>query len=864
MGKVSNELVEMIRRQVADRGIVVWYDPQRAYTAVVRRLNLQDTTILSYEEGFFRLRQQLEPFIEYVTNDGGLRPDADQPPSIVIYVPMARDECEHALIEAETIGVVLEPGSIRPECNTRIGLLVERIFARLAPAKAAHLARQADEGLLSLYDLDRMAEDAGSSATGVLQVIFGQVSVEEIILQFTASDVHDQAISEKNVMEDIKTLFHDELGLDCAPFESSSALREALRRHLLYNDLLLWIPDNDWPETLQQISLPTKPAQQDLIRHVCSAWRNRLDLMAFYVEAAEAVEKAGKLTAIDLPLSHLKLAETFPLLERRWLSHAATQLLGGNTAEVLGITKARKSLFWARQNPAFHMEWLVIESATTVSLETVRIRLDLKQRKWTCDDMVTAYACHAEPWMKMDRASRQMDARYALMEAMDEGATGLEKAVTVIRQQYADTVQTMSSAYAMAASAAEFTSRRFGRQTEIFKTAVQPLLEKDIKIAYFLVDALRFEMAAELREGFGMNYESQIEPLLGQLPGITAIGMAALLPKADQGISLEKKIGGLSVAVAGQTLPSRQARMTWLQEQAGVPTAVYRLGEVTKISPKRKKEIDAVRLVVVTSQEIDRLGEEGGGEEETRVYMDEVLEKLRRAIRSLSRAGVTHFVIAADHGFHFIDAMDPGLSMDSPGGDTVELHPRVWVGYGGGSADGYLRFKASDLELGGSLEVAFPRGLGTFKVKGGVGAYFHGGVSLQEHVLPLITALAKKTGPVVKADIRVKLSMAKAKITNRIFTVMLDAESIGLFPDGERRVRIDMVSGKTEVGSAVAAGYGFEESSRELTIVAGKLNVVTMMIQAMEIPKIVTLRVLDCESQFVLDSMKDIPVELSI
>ena len=45
----------------------------------------------------------------------------------------------------------------------------------------------------------------------------------------------------------------------------------------------------------------------------------------------------------------------------------------------------------------------------------------------------------------------------------------------------------------------------------------------------------------------------------------------------------------------------------------------------------------------------------------------------------MAATGFEHFVIAADHGFIFAEGLEPGLRMDPPGGDTLELHPRVWI-----------------------------------------------------------------------------------------------------------------------------------------------------------------------------------------
>ena len=106
---VSAAVEALLRRQVADRGLVVWYDPQQAYVGLSERIAIADCEILRYESGFFRLRERLEPLLECVNEDGTLKPDADIPPRAIVYVPMARQETAYALIETESAGVVVEP-----------------------------------------------------------------------------------------------------------------------------------------------------------------------------------------------------------------------------------------------------------------------------------------------------------------------------------------------------------------------------------------------------------------------------------------------------------------------------------------------------------------------------------------------------------------------------------------------------------------------------------------------------------------------------------------------------------------------------------------------------------------------------------
>jgi len=406
------------------------------------------------------------------------------------------------------------------------------------------------------------------------------------------------------------------------------------------------------------------------------------------------------------------------------------------------------------------------------------------------------------------------------------------------------------------------------RHEAVFREAVGPLLENadgSRKTAYFLVDALRYEMAAELAAGFDEGSEVSLRPVLGALPGITKVGMAALLPGAEEGLTLVKKQGDFSVTISGKAFDNRPARMERFRESAGVPSVEMKLGDAARLSAKRKKEVENARLVVVTSREIDRLGEDGASEEETRAYMDDVLGKIHRAVRSLARCGVDRFAIAADHGFQLVATDESGLACDAPGGETLLLHPRAWIGRGGGAGDAFLRMRARDVGIGGDLEFAFPRGLAVFRTRGGAGAYFHGGLSPQEHILPLLSvAVSGKRADEATTGMKVTLSTARPSVTNRIFMVTVSGEPEGLFPAEERRVLLEITSGKREAGFVVAAAYGFDDASRELTVEAGRPNSVTVMLTAEGALDRLTVSATDPRSQVVLDVLKDLPVDLTL
>ncbi|GIW89836.1 MAG: hypothetical protein KatS3mg109_0268 [Pirellulaceae bacterium] len=133
MGKVSGELLHLIRKQIDDHGIVVWYDPETAYRRLVESLQLPDAQLLRFDGSFFQLRETLEPHLEWIDQRGTFKCDPEIPPRLLIYVPMNRGDSHDALVEAERAGVVMEPGAGHWMRNTRLKVLAERVFRHIAP-----------------------------------------------------------------------------------------------------------------------------------------------------------------------------------------------------------------------------------------------------------------------------------------------------------------------------------------------------------------------------------------------------------------------------------------------------------------------------------------------------------------------------------------------------------------------------------------------------------------------------------------------------------------------------------------------------------------------------------------------------------
>jgi hypothetical protein len=578
------------------------------------------------------------------------------------------------------------------------------------------------------------------------------------------------------------------------------------------------------------------------------------------------VEEEMRIADLDLPVETLSLLETFPTLEKQLIRHAEETLLSANPEAALDLAVRRKGGFWPIQEPHFQMRWLLIEHGANVLILGRSIREDLKKLKNGPAAMVTRYVEGEVPWCILDRTYRHLERHYSYLdlEIKDDHAA-LEKLMARLRQDYTETVELCAHRFIKTLQDEEFQVAGFSTQDRVFPEQVAPQVSKGSKVAYFVVDALRYEMGLELVDGLKGEFEVTMLPGVAQLPTITAVGMAALMPGAEKGMELMETAGGkMAVAINSSILRDRASRIKHLQAKVGAGVLALKLKEIVKPSRKRQQDIKDATFILVTSQEIDQFGEEIEDESEARVIMDEVLDKLRKAVRNLSALGVQAFIISADHGHLFGETIDGGMLMDPPGGKTAELHRRVWIGQGGTTGDGFVRIPSSLLHLGGPFELAFPKGLGCFKIKGGGGAYCHGGASLQELVIPVITLQPRTVPPYSLKTTAVKLAIEKAKVTARFFSITATYHRIhGIGSSEEIRIKVAVRANRKEVGVVAMAAYGFEEGTREILLRDGQPNALTLMLTEDKGFENITVHVLDAISQVELTKSEPLPVSLA-
>jgi hypothetical protein len=263
-------------------------------------------------------------------------------------------------------------------------------------------------------------------------------------------------------------------------------------------------------------------------------------------------------------------------------------------------------------------------------------------------------------------------------------------------------------------------------------------------------------------------------------------------------------------------------------------------------------------LLVVRSQEIDSLGEKH--ELLARQLMDTVIGNLARAVRKLAALGYERFVITADHGHQFSSRKDDDMKVDAPAGKTVELHRRCWIGQGPAIPVGAVRVTGADLGYDSPLEFVFPQGLGVFKAGGGL-SYHHGGFTLQELIIPVLTFRMPQAAKQPAQGAKVKLSKDFQVITNRTFVVNVEMDADLVSPEPVR-LRVVLVNKGEEVGYVgLAPGSEFKSEDKILTLAPGKRASVVMLLTKEGVDSI-SILAQDAGSPAVYAEIKSIPVKL--
>lgn len=308
-------------------------------------------------------------------------------------------------------------------------------------------------------------------------------------------------------------------------------------------------------------------------------------------------------------------------------------------------------------------------------------------------------------------------------------------------------------------------------QARFFDRHVAPVVNDGrTKMVVIISDGMRYEVAEELTSMIrGENrFDANISALLGSLPSYTQLGMASLLPQS----TLELDPEGMPVLADGKPTNGTASRDKILQ---GVKGHAITAAQVLAMSGSELRELYTKhQIFYVYHDRIDAAGDEATTERTVFEAAEESLRELLLLVKKWTNANATNILITADHGFLYQDApLEPAYYIsESPQGDAVtKINRRFVLGRSLKSSPSFMTLTSAQAGLVGDIDIQIPKSIHRIPRPGAGTRYVHGGASLQEIVVPVVTVNKKR-----KSDVRpvnVDLMPETDKITTGQLAVKL-------------------------------------------------------------------------------------------
>jgi len=314
----------------------------------------------------------------------------------------------------------------------------------------------------------------------------------------------------------------------------------------------------------------------------------------------------------------------------------------------------------------------------------------------------------------------------------------------------------------------EYLSSGTAHQREFYKRRVSPFIEKNENVIVIISDALRYECGVELASRLASinRYTTKIEPMICSLPSYTQLGMASLLPNSQLKISDCDD----SVYVDGQNSRGTENRTKILQRAYESSIAISDEEFLNFNRDDGREFVKRYRVVYIYHNEIDDTGDKPASEERVFDAVESSFETIIKIIKQANNFNRSNIFITSDHGFlyHNSATQESELCKYEDLIKPIKLSRRFIMGKDLEDSHCITKFSADQLGIECSNEIALANSINKIRVQGGGDRFVHGGATLQELVIPLISIKKRRVDDIRDVEVEV---MPIAKITTNSVNV---------------------------------------------------------------------------------------------
>lgn len=306
----------------------------------------------------------------------------------------------------------------------------------------------------------------------------------------------------------------------------------------------------------------------------------------------------------------------------------------------------------------------------------------------------------------------------------------------------------------------------------------QKVKGQENRVFVIISDALRYEVAASLAEQLRRETQSKVvlSACAGIFPTVTKFGMAALLPHKQLSIK-ERSNGDLQILADGMSTDAGNRDKVLKAANRNSVALKYK-----EIAPMKRAQrsvlVKGMDVVYIYHDKID----EASHTSDSMVFpaCDDAIEEIKNIVRIIcNEFGGTRVYITADHGFLYTYSPlseDAKVDKTTPSEQDVEIDRRYLITRKGAKPDFLLPVKF----MNDGYDAFAPRESVRIKKKGGGLNFVHGGISLQEMVVPVIEyhylrndskAYQRNKAKYDTKPVEVSLLSASRKISNMIFSL---------------------------------------------------------------------------------------------
>ena len=455
-------------------------------------------------------------------------------------------------------------------------------------------------------------------------------------------------------------------------------------------------------------------------------------------------------------------SDTFEIFEKFTLHRLCQSFAKGAAAmDLRAIMQQRRASFWW---PQHKHGYAALEQA-------VELRELLAAAELAMDSITDGVHRYVASWWRIDTAYRCCTwnlRRYGQVQVMEQITQWVEKSyvnnfLLPLADRWSDQVRGLAT----------WECPEIAAQRQFFDHYVQPYLSKGQKVFVIISDALRYEAAAEYAQRLcsANRWTAEVDALFGSLPSYTQMGMATLLPGRQW--ALDATAG--TVTIDGRSATGTVNRAAILSLACGGKATGLQAENFLEMNTKTEGRalMRDHEVIYIFHNVIDKVGDAPGTEAKTFDAVEQAFDELDLIIKKVANINGSNMLLTADHGFLFQQddvAADDDTALPAASEWTFR-NRRFSLGRGLASDPKVKLFDSAALGVGGDWSAAFPLSLGRFPLQGSGKRYVHGGISLQEVVVPVVKIHKARVDDTGRVE--VELMRVPAKITTGQLSIAL-------------------------------------------------------------------------------------------